>query len=86
VTWDFQKGGAVDRLLILSCLQRETAATGRVSAIARDDRPAFRVLRKYLREGPCETPTVLILSAKRGLIESNHRIPAYACRMSAAQA
>jgi hypothetical protein len=76
----------VDRLLILSCSQRKVGAADQVPAIDRYDGPAFRVLRKYLREGPPETPTVLILSAKYGLIGSDRRIPAYDCRMSAARA
>jgi hypothetical protein len=76
----------VDRLLILSCSQRKTTATGRVPAIDRYDGPVFRVLRNYLREVPSQALTVLIVSAKYGLIESNRRIPAYDCRMSAARA
>ena len=70
-----KKGGRVDRLLILSCSQRKAPAKGRLPAIDRYDGPAFRVLRKYLREGPAEVPTVLILSAKYGLIESEREDP-----------
>jgi hypothetical protein len=76
----------VDRLLILSCSQRKASATGRVPAIDRYDGPVFRVLRRYLREGSPGALTVLIISAKYGLIESNHMIPTYDCRMSAARA
>jgi hypothetical protein len=57
-----------------------------MAAIDRYDGPAFRVLRKYLRQGSSPAPTVVILSAKYGLIESSRRIPAYDCRMSAARA
>ena len=74
------------RLLILACSQRKRPDPRPLPAIERYDGPAFRVLRKYLREGPGEAPTVLILSARYGLIESDRRIPAYDCRMSAAQA
>jgi hypothetical protein len=81
-----RKGGSVTRLLILSCSQRKDMVTGQVPAIDRYDGPVFRVLRKYLREGSLKNLTVLIVSAKYGLIESNRRIPAYDCRMSAARA
>jgi hypothetical protein len=57
---------------------------GRMPAIDRYDGPVFRVLRKYLREGPADVPTVLILSAKFGLIESDREIPWYDHRLSKA--
>lgn len=76
----------MDRLLILSCSERKDSATDRMPAIDRYDGPVFRVLRKYLRECSPEAPTVVIVSAKYGLIESNRRIPAYDCSMSAARA
>jgi hypothetical protein len=72
--------------LILSCSQRKATAAGRVPAIDRYDGPVFRVLRNYLRDCSSEALTVLIVSAKYGLIESNRRIPVYDCRMSAARA
>jgi len=81
-----QKGGAVDRLLILSCSQRKVPSKGRLPAIDRYDGPAFRVLRKYLRETRSGALTVLIVSAKYGLIEAAQPIPDYDCRMSAALA
>jgi hypothetical protein len=86
MTFPERKGGPVDRLLILSCSQRKAPAKGRLPAIDRYDGPAFRVLRKYLREGPAEVPTVLILSAKYGLIESERQIPWYDHRLSNASA
>jgi hypothetical protein len=76
----------VRRLLILSCSQRKAKTRGRVPAIDRYDGPAFRVLRKYVREGSSQALTVLILSAKYGLIESSRKIPTYDCRMSAGRA
>lgn len=76
----------MNRLLILSCSQRKAPVTGRVPAIDRYDGPVFRVLRNYLREDSAQPPTVLIVSAKYGLIESSHKIPVYECRMSAARA
>ncbi len=77
-----RKGWLVDRLLILSCSQRKAPAKGCLPAIDRYDGPAFRVLRKYLRENLPEAPTVLILSAKYGLIEADRRIPPYDRRLS----
>src|SRR6266508_7023102 len=77
-----KEGVVVARLLILSCSQRKALAKGRLPAIDRYDGPAFRVLRKYLRESPSGAPTVLILSAKYGLIESDRRIPPYDRRLS----
>jgi hypothetical protein len=81
-----RKGAVVDRLLILSCSQRKITVTGRVPAIDRYDGPAFRVLRKYLRESPPHAPTVLILSARYGLIPSARKIPWYDQRLSKAAA
>jgi hypothetical protein len=52
-------------------------------AIDRYDGPSFKVLRKYLREGPNDAPYVLILSAKYGLIQSDCPIEDYDVRMSA---
>ena len=72
----------MNRLLILSCSQRKAPVKGRLPAIDRYDGPAFRVLRKYLRETPSGAPTVLILSAKYGLIESERKIPSYDQRLS----
>jgi hypothetical protein len=86
VSFEERKGSSLDRLLILSCSQRKTLAKRRLPAIDRYDGPAFRVLRKYLREGPAEVPTVLILSAKYGLIECDRQIPWYDHRLSSASA
>jgi hypothetical protein len=74
------------RLLILACSQRKDPAAGVLPAIDRYDGPAFRVLRKFLREYPDDALSVLILSAKYGLIDSAAAIPDYDCRMSAALA
>src|SRR3954470_6352658 len=74
------------RLLILACSQRKNPAAGLLPAIDRYDGPAFRVLRKFLGEGPADPPVVLILSAKYGLIEAAQAIPDYDCCMSAALA
>lgn len=74
------------RLLILACSQRKNPTAGVLPAIDRYDGPAFRVLRKFLREAPEDAPFVLILSARYGLIDSASRIPDYECRMSVALA
>jgi hypothetical protein len=72
----------MNRLLILACSQRKNPALGMLPAIDRYDGPAFRVLRKFLREAPPDLPAVLILSAKYGLIDAATRIPDYDCCMS----
>jgi hypothetical protein len=71
----------VDRLLILSCSERKAPMRGRLRAIDRYDGPAFRVLRKYLREVSDDSLVIVILSAKYGLIESEREIPWYDHRL-----
>ncbi len=62
------------RLLILSCSQRKRREPDLLPAIERYDGPAFRVLRRFLRERPngAEHLHVRILSADYGLISSEH--------------
>lgn len=74
------------RLLIIACSERKNPAKGRLPAIERYDGPAFRVLRKYLRETERPAPTVLILSAKYGLLSAGQTVPNYDCKISAATA
>lgn len=76
----------MDRLLILACSQRKVPAKGYLRAIDRYDGPAFRVLRKYLRETADGSLAVLVLSAKYGLIEAERAIPWYDQRLSDASA
>src|SRR5947209_3292528 len=71
------------RLLIIGCSQLKNRFAGRMPAIDRYEGPAFRVLRKFLRERPDDVPVIMILSAKYGLIASAKGIPNYDCRMSA---
>lgn len=73
---------AMHRLLVLACSQRKSAAGGRVPAIDRYDGPAFRVLRKFLRESRDDSLSVLILSAKHGLIDAAEPIQGYDLRMT----
>jgi hypothetical protein len=70
----------------LACSRRKVPAKGYLPAIDRYDGPAFRVVRKYLRETPDGSLAVLVLSAKYGLIESERSIPWYDLHLSAASA
>jgi hypothetical protein len=74
------------RLLILACSKKKKSAIGTLPAIERYDGPAFRVLRKFLRERPDDPLTVLILSAKYGLIDAARRISDYDRRLSTSRA
>jgi hypothetical protein len=76
----------MSRLLLIACSQKKLSQEGLVPAIDRYDGPAFRVLRKYLRESPEDPPAVLILSAKYGLIGTEQEIPNYDVRLSRASA
>ena len=71
----------MERLLILACSQRKKASRERLPAIERYDGPAFRVLRKYLRQRQLP-PKILILSAKYGLIDAETSIAYYDFRMT----
>jgi hypothetical protein len=81
-----KEGAPMERLLILACSQRKTSVNEYLRAMDRYDGPAFRVLRKYLRENSDDSLAVLILSAKYGLIESERKIPWYEKRLSNASA
>jgi hypothetical protein len=72
----------MNRILILACSQRKSRAPEPLPALDRYDGPAFRVLRKYLREHRDEGLTVFILSAKYGLIGANRKIIDYDCRLT----
>jgi hypothetical protein len=72
-------------MLILSCSQRKRMDEGLLPAIERYDGPAFRVLRRYLREKPAEVPHILILSAQHGLIAHDVPIAAYDRKMTPAR-
>jgi hypothetical protein len=76
----------MNRLLILACSQKKNPTPGALPAVVRYDGPAFRVLRRFLRECPGERLTVLILSAEHGLIESGRPILSYDRRMSPGRA
>src|SRR5947209_5490454 len=70
------------RLLIVACSRCKKPAVEQLPAIERYDGPAFRVLRKYLRERQVSAPKILILSAKYGLIDSAKLIRDYDYRLT----
>lgn len=72
----------MSRLLIIACSQKKRKDEGLLPAIERYDGPAFRVLRKYLREAQCDAPVVYVLSAEFGLILGSQLIPDYDRLMS----
>jgi hypothetical protein len=74
--------GPMKRLLILACSQRKSSRKGKVRAIDRYDGPTFRVLRKYLRERPDGRLSILVLSAKYGLISADQPIDNYDLRLT----
>lgn len=66
------------RLLILSCSQRKRSDPGLLPAIERYDGPAFRVLRRFLREQTDRAGLdVFVLSAVYGLVPANCPIAEY---------
>ena len=74
------------RMLILSCSSRKKPSKEHLPAIERYDGPAFRVVRKYLRERGGPSPIILILSGNYGLIDSSTPICDYDCRMTTMRA
>ncbi|MGI8549323.1 MAG: DUF6884 domain-containing protein [Dehalococcoidia bacterium] len=74
------------RLLLMACSQRKRPDSNLLPAIERYDGPAFRVLRRYLRSVPVQSPEVYILSAEFGLIPASQPIPYYDRRMTAERA
>lgn len=73
-------------MLILACSRRKRSDEELLPAVERYDGPAFRVLRRFLRERPADAPTVLILSAEHGLIAHDLHIAAYDREMTPARA
>lgn len=69
----------VSRLLILSCSKQKNSKSELLPALERYDGPNFRVVRRYLQEIQVTSAkaTILILSAKFGLIEASQPIPDY---------
>lgn len=74
------------RLLLLSCSQRKLDTPGTMPALDRYDGPAFKVVRRYLREIADPELGIFVLSAEYGLIDRNHPIPDYDRKMDAQRA
>src|SRR2546430_68654 len=84
-TQDQRKAGT-SRLLLLSCSQRKLGTPGKILALQRYDGPAFRVVRRYLRESEDPALHICVLSAEHGLIASGERIADYDRKMDAERA
>ncbi|BAU09789.1 hypothetical protein LEP3755_02640 [Leptolyngbya sp. NIES-3755] len=71
------------RLLILACSQKKRSDPELLRALERYDGPAFKVLRKFLRQYPDEANLldIHVLSAEFGLISSDKPIPNYDRKM-----
>ena len=74
------------RCLVLSCSRTKRRDSGLLPALERYDGPLFRVLRKYLRLNPEAQLSILILSARFGLITASTPIPYYDQRMTFSRA
>jgi hypothetical protein len=70
------------RLLVISCSERKNPNRRLMPAVERYDGPAFRVLRKYLRETDDASLRVCVLSAKYGIVRADSRVPKYDQRMT----
>lgn len=74
-------------MLVVACSARKLAGEGPLPAIDRYDGPAYRLIRKAMREGRCPASLrLLILSARYGLIEADHPTEDYDLKMTAARA
>lgn len=74
-------------LLLISCSQRKIETNQRLPAIDLYDGNTYRTLRKMGREGrDPENLTILIISAKYGLIHSKYHIETYDQPMTAERA
>jgi hypothetical protein len=76
----------MSRLLLIACSQRKRSDPGKLAAIERYDGPAFRVLRRYVREHNDSRLGIYVLSAEYGLIHSRKPIPYYERRMTTQRA
>lgn len=75
------------RLLILSCSATKRPDPELLPALLRYDGPAYRLLRKALRElAEVHHPRIAILSAEFGLITNDTPIPCYDRRMDKTRA
>jgi hypothetical protein len=76
----------MNRLLVIACSGRKKPASEEMPAIERYDGPAFRVLRKFLRDRKGPEPRILILSGKYGLLDAVTPIRDYDFRITPASA
>jgi hypothetical protein len=76
------------RCLILSCTQAKRGDERPLPALERYDGPAFRVVRRFLREADpaLRDVDVYVLSARYGLISANQRIADYDQQMTPTRA
>jgi hypothetical protein len=76
------------RCLILGCSRTKVDTSERLPAIQRYNGPAYRVIRRFLREASSasESLDIFILSAEFGLITADTRIPAYDRLMTVSRA
>ena len=76
------------RCLILSCTQAKRGDKRSLPALERYDGPAFRMVRRFLREADpaLRDVDVYALSARYGLVSANQRITYYDQRMTPARA
>ena len=73
--------GGMSRLLILSCSERKNLNPEPLPAIQRYDGPFFRATRRMLAKSFADL-AVFVLSARFGLIDSDHEIPWYEQRLT----
>ena len=76
------------RCLIVGCSRTKVDSPQPLSAIQRYDGPAFRVIRRYLRQAPegVQDVDIFVLSAEFGLLSAENKIPSYDRLMTAARA
>lgn len=86
VATQHRRESATYRLLLMSCSRRKRDMPGTVLALQRYDGPAFRVVRRYLRESDDPLLHICVLSAEHGLITSDDRIADYDRKMDTERA
>ena len=76
----------MSRALILTCSRAKRGSDDLLPALERYDGPAFRVLRRFIRDGKHPVPVVKIISAEYGLIDLHVPIRHYDRRMTKSRA
>jgi hypothetical protein len=71
--------------LLLACSQRKRLDAGVLPAIDRYDGPAFRLLRRYIKQNSVQSVDAKIISAEYGLISTDYSLPYYDCRITKKQ-